>query len=107
MVLSRVDAPAPGRRDATARGLSAPRRALVALMQRIRFGRIHRLAVRGGEPVLDESVRWTRTVKPCGANGPHPSMRLADFALSKEVACFFDELGRLGDAELLEVQVRD
>jgi hypothetical protein len=69
----------------TASTLSPARRRLVALMQRINFGRLEGLAVRGGEPVLDPMPRVVVEHKFASENGPRPEARQADFALKAQV----------------------
>jgi len=87
--------------------LSPARRRLVELFQRVRYGRIARLPVRGGEPVLDRGLRWTRTVKVLGENDPHPASLVEEFALRREVVAFFRLLREVGDGELADVEVRN
>jgi hypothetical protein len=86
--------------------LSHAQRELLTLLQTIRYGRIERLLVRDGEPVLS-GVRWKRTVKLGGDNAPHPCSDVTDFALRREVVEFFRALHELGDAELTDVEVRN
>lgn len=90
----------------TRRSLSPGQQALLALLQRIRFGRILRLRVRGGEPDL-RGVQFCRTVKVLGENRPHPAAEADDFRLRQEVAEFFRLLHDLGDAEVTDVEVRN
>jgi len=86
--------------------LSPRRRAIIELMQRINFGRIEGLGVRGGEPVFDPPPRVVRTVKMGGDNGPRPQARSADFHLKREVVEFFEHLGRLGNGVVGCIEVR-
>jgi hypothetical protein len=86
--------------------LSSGQRELLALLQQIRYGRVERLLVRDGEPLL-AGARWRRTVKVGGDNAPHPCTDAADFALRHEVAEFFRLLQQLGGAELTDVEVRN
>jgi hypothetical protein len=86
--------------------LSPNQRGLLVLMQEIRYGRIDRLLVRDGEPVLT-GVRWKRTVKLSGDNAPHPCADAEDFALRREVIVFFQALRELGDAELTDIEIRN
>ena len=87
--------------------LAPEQQRLVRLFQRIRYGRIHRLRVRGGRPDLSAGVPWTRTVKVHGENAPHPCSQANDFALRREVVEFFRLLEELGEGEVTDVQVRD
>jgi hypothetical protein len=86
--------------------LSHDQRVLLSLMQEIRFGRIERLLVRDGKPLLT-GVRWKRTVKLGGDDAPHPCADSEDFALRREVADFFKALDELGDAELTDIEIRN
>jgi hypothetical protein len=86
--------------------LSHDQRRLVALLQEIRYGRIERLLVRDGEPVLS-GIRWKRTVKIGGDNAAHPCTDATDFALRREVVHFFRALTELGDAELTDIEIRN
>jgi hypothetical protein len=78
--------------DPTVRALSPGRRRLVTSMQRLTFGRIERLVIRRGEPVLDgaDKPRVVRTVRAGRAlgrrNTPRPQADSnTDFALRQEV----------------------
>ena len=97
------------RRDnhATKQSLTPRRRECLALLQRIRFGRVHRLRVRGGEPDLACGVSWTRTVKVAGRNEPHPCSHSPDFPLKSQVGTFFDLLAAVGEGEVRNIEVRD
>jgi hypothetical protein len=75
-------------------------------MQEIRYGRIERLLVRDGEPVLT-GIRWRRTVKLGGDNAPHQCADADDFALRREVIDFFAALCELDDADLTDIEVRN
>jgi hypothetical protein len=90
----------------TKRSLTRPRQQLLALLQHVRYGRIHRLPVRGGEPD-PRGVRWTRTVKVLGENAAHPSGAAADFHLRREVVEFFRLLSDVGDGEITDLEVRN
>jgi hypothetical protein len=96
-----------GRREPTLRSLPPEQQYLVRLFQHIRYGRIHRLLVRGGRPELSAGVTWTRTVKVHGDNAPHPGSQADDFALRREVVEFFRMLEVLCDAEVTDIQIRD
>jgi hypothetical protein len=83
---------------------SAEQQALLALFRQIRFGRIHRLPVRGGQPVV-VGLTWTQMVKVLGDNGPHPSA--GSGMLRQEVSAFFAQLEEIGDGEITDLQVFD
>jgi hypothetical protein len=90
----------------TLQTLSPERQRLVLLFQRIGFGRIFRVTVIGGQPVV-RHLRWKRTVRVPGNNQPHPAAGRSDFPLKKEILDFFVELAALGDAEVTDVEVWD
>jgi hypothetical protein len=90
----------------TLQSLSADQQRLVLLFQRIRFGRVLRLAVIGGQPVV-RHVRWKRTVRVPGNNQPHSAAGRRDFPLKREIFDFFAELATLGDADVTDVEVWD
>jgi hypothetical protein len=100
-------ADASGRGEATRRSLTPAQQDLLGLFQTIRYGRIHRLRVRSGQPDLDAGAPWTRTVKVLGENAPHPCNQAKDFTLRREVVQFFRLLHTLGDGEITDLQIRD
>ena len=91
----------------TKHSLSADQQRFVELLQRIRYGRIPRLQVRRGRPVLNADLFWRRNVKVLGENAPHPSLHSPDFPLRKEVVEFFRLLAALGDGEVADLEVRN
>ena len=97
---------APQRRASTTdhRLLTSAQQALLELFRRIRFGRIHRLLVRGGQPVVSD-LTWTRTVKVAGDNDPHPAA--GSTAPKEEVHAFFAQLAEIGDGEIMDLQIFD
>ena len=86
--------------------LSPAARRLIELMQRINFGRIEGLRVRGGQPVFDPPPRVVREVKFGGENGPRAELRATDFALKAQVVELVRGLADLGDGtvDVLEVK---
>jgi len=86
--------------------LSAPRRRLLELLQRLNFGRIEGLTLRGGDPVLEPSPRVIREYKFGGENGPRPEPAAADFPLKAQQAEMFRTFDRIRDGliDLLEVK---
>lgn len=97
-----VSAPAPddGRkqtRPLSKQHVSFCRTRLLELMQALNFGRIERLPVRAGEPVLDPLPTIVREVKFGGQNGARDEWALGDFALKAQVVELFRELDRLHD----------
>ena len=90
----------------TKQELSKPQRALVELMQRINYGRIERLVVRRGQPVLNPPPRIIREIKFGGENGPRTEVGKPDFTLKAQVRDMFAQLEALGDGVIpcLEIQ---
>ena len=90
----------------TKQELSKPQRTLVELMQRINYGRIERLVVRHGEPVLTPPPRIIREIKFGGENGPRTEVGKPDFTLKAQVRDMFAQLEALGDGVIpcLEIQ---
>lgn len=83
------------------KALSPARRQLVGLMQRVNFGRIEGLILRGGEPVFDGTPpRVVLEVKLASENGPRPEYAMADFALKAEVVDLFEHFDRLRDVQI-------
>ena len=82
------------------------RRVLIELMQRVNFGRIERLTVHDGQPVLIPHPAVVREHKFGGENGPRPELGVADFQLKQQVVelfAFFDQLQN-GVIDVLEVK---
>ncbi len=77
--------------------LSLSRRWLVELMQQINFGRIERLVINDGEPVLDPPPRIIREIKFGGDNRPRPEADIDDFLLKAQIVALFSELDDLHD----------
>jgi hypothetical protein len=86
--------------------LSGPRQRLVELMQRLNFGRLEHLVVRGGEPVLDPMPRVIREHKFAGENGPRAELRAADFLLKNQVADLFRLLDQVRDGTIAVLTVK-
>lgn len=87
-------------------GLPDRRRKVIELMQRINFGRIERLAIQEGDPVLDPHPVVVREHKFGGENGPRPEIGTADFLLKQQVVelfAFLDAM-RNGVIDVLEVK---
>ena len=90
----------------TKASLSAPRRRLLETMQRLNFGRIEDLEIRGGDPVFTPAPRLVQDIKLGGDNGPRPELANADFVLKSQVGEFFDHLSRLGDGSVESIEVK-
>jgi len=108
MVVSAV-APGEGRKKSpqlSKRDLSACRAGLIELMQGINFGRIERLHINDGQPVLDPRPTVVREHLFGGENGPRPEHFAADFLLKRKVLdlfAMFDKLGN-GTIDVLEIK---
>jgi hypothetical protein len=96
----------PYRGDATKLALSPARRALVELMQRLNFGRIEDLRIRGGEPVFDPMPQVIREHKFSAENGPRPEAGRADCKLKSQVADLLALLDTLGDGTIVVLTVK-
>lgn len=84
--------------------LSPARRWLIEEMQRIRFGRIERLVVRAGEPVISPRPLVVREVKlPAG---PRPEARTGDFLLKAQVVELLQLLDEMGDGTIEVIEVK-
>jgi len=92
--------------SSSSRTLSAGRRHLVRLMQSLCFGRIERLLINDGEPVLSPLPRVVREVKFGGENGRRPEPGAGDFHLKAQVLELFQVFDGLqnGIVEILEVK---
>ncbi len=91
----------------TKQSLSPNQRRFVALLQEVRYGHVHRVAVRRGEPDFRDGIRYTRTVKVLGDNQPHPHGQIADYVLRREFVAFFQLLSAIGKGEIINLDVRD
>jgi hypothetical protein len=86
--------------------LSPERRGLVALMQRLNFGRVESLRVTNGEPVLQPPPRVIREVKFGGENGPRPELASRDFVLKAQLVELFRQLDTLGHGQIESLSVK-
>jgi hypothetical protein len=79
---------------------------LVELMQRLHFGQILGLHVRGGQPVLNPLPRLVRDRKLGTEPLPRPASPREDFLLKEQVAELFDYFDQVGDGviDLIEVK---
>ena len=92
--------------NSTKSSLSRPKTKLIEWMQRINFGRIEGLVVRGGEPVFDPPPRVVREVKFGAENGPRPEVAKADFALKAQVRELLAQLEAMGDGVVRCIEVK-
>lgn len=88
-------------------GLSPARRRLVELMQKVRFGRIEKLQVRDGEPILDPPPPARRLVVFGKKNTPRASREGADFDLKKQVKELFDLFDSEGTFLIEDLKLED
>ncbi len=102
-------APSGGRRNhpqSSKSDLSRGKARLVEVMQDINFGRLERLQIRDGEPVLDSESEIVREIKFGGENGPRREREVDDFLLKSQVIellAFISQL-RVGVIEVLEIK---
>lgn len=90
----------------TRSALSAPRRHLLEVLQRVSYGRVEGLVVRAGEPVLDPMPRVVREHKFGAENGPRPEVALADYKLKSLVADLMRLLDTIGDGTITVLTVK-
>ena len=86
--------------------LTATRRRLLEMTQRVNFGRIEDLHVRNGEPVFDPPPRVIREVKFGGENRPRPEAAKGDFALKAEVIDLFAHLEEVGNGMITRLEIQ-
>jgi len=87
--------------------LTPGRKRLVEWMQRMYYGRIEGLPVRGGQPVCDPPPRLVREVKLDGERGPHTMLSREDFVLKAQVQELFAQIEMIGDGVILVIEVRN
>lgn len=86
--------------------LSAPRQALVRILQSINFGYMEGLEVRRGEPVFNPAPMVFVEVKLDAANAPRQEMESADFELRSEVVRLAEQFDELGDGSIERIDIR-
>jgi len=86
--------------------LSREGQTLVEQMQRINFGRIEHLPIRGGQPVWADQSRVIRKVKLGGENVPRAESGYSDFELKWQVVDLFDQLERIGDGLIRSLEIK-
>ena len=86
--------------------LSDSHRSLVELMQRLNFGRIENLTIRGGEPVFDPAPTVIQKVKIGGENGPRPEVSCEDFLLKKQTIELLETITDLREGMVLAIDVK-
>lgn len=75
-------------------------------MQRLNFGRIEGLIVRGGEPLLDPAPKVIQKVKIGGENGPRPELSCDDFLLKRQTIELLQAISDLGEGTVLTIDVK-
>jgi len=86
--------------------LSAPRQALVRLLQSINFGYLEGLEVRRGDPVFCPAPMVFVEVKLDAENDPRPETDLADFELRSEVLRLLEQFDEVGDGSIERIDIR-
>jgi len=86
--------------------LSREGQTLVERMQRVNFGRIEHLLVRGGQPVWADQSRVIRKVKLGGENTPRMESGYGDFELKRQVIDLFTQLERIGDGLIRSLEIK-
>ena len=87
-------------------GLSKERDCLLELMQRLDFGRIEGLVVRGGEPAVDSCARIIREIKLGGEHTPRTELQQGDFELKAQVVELFQCLSEIENGTIACVDVK-
>jgi hypothetical protein len=86
--------------------LSGPRKHLIEIMQRLAFGRIETLEIRGGEPIFAPAPRIIQDIKLGSERGHRPELERDDFLLKAPVIDLFQHLNRVGDGTVAVIEVR-
>jgi hypothetical protein len=86
--------------------VSPARRRLLELCQKVNFGRIELIPVRGGQPVLEPTPAVAKEVKFASENEPREDLKRQEFLRRRQVQDLFHQLDQLGDGviEYLEVK---
>jgi hypothetical protein len=80
---------------------------LIELLQRLNFGRVEGLHVRGGEPVFDPAPRVIQKFKPGAENGPRPETSLRDFLLKRQTLEMLQAIADLGEGKILAIECKN
>jgi hypothetical protein len=86
--------------------LSAPRQALVRLLQSVNFRYIEGLEIRGGDPVFSPAPVVFVEVKLDAANEPRAEAGLSDFDLALEISRLMATLDELRTGTVQRIDVR-
>ena len=87
--------------------LSPARLRLVEVMQELGYGRVKRLIVSGGEPIMDPPPRVLRHKRLTGTKTVKPDTRRGDFILKSQLVELFGEFDRLGNGVVDTIKVQD
>lgn len=87
--------------------VSRPRQALIRLCQRVNYGAILNLTVRGGEVLLASSPDVSLDIRLDGDVGPRAELHLTDFALPIESLRLLSQLDALRDGIIEKIIVHD
>jgi hypothetical protein len=91
----------------TKSSLSAPQKRLLETIQKMNYGRIEGLWIRGGEPIFDPPPRIVKDVKLGAADsGARAELESTDFALKREHIELFENLRRLGDGIIDSIEIK-
>ncbi len=87
--------------------LSPAQMRLIEMFQRLNFGRVEGLIVRGGQPVFKPAPRIVQKVKIGAENGPRPESTLRDFLLKQQTVEVLEVLDRIGDGQVHSIEIRN
>ena len=87
--------------------LSAPRRQLLETMQRTNFGRIERLEIRNGEPVLSPPPRIVKDVKLGESDEVRPELAIGDFTLKRQHIELLESFTSLGNGMIDAIVIKN
>jgi len=80
---------------------------LVELMQRLNFGHVYDLPLRGGEPILEPPPRVDKEVKFASDNGSRPELAREDFILKVQVREMLSCFDSIGDGVIHCIEVKN
>jgi hypothetical protein len=86
--------------------LLASYRRLLEAMQRLNFGKIENLEIRGGLPVFQPAPRIVRDVKIGAEDSARTEVENEDFLLKAPVIECFEHLKRLGNGRVALIEIR-
>lgn len=86
--------------------LSPQRRRLVELMQQINFGRIDRLEIHRGQPMLESPMTIIREYKFGGENGTRSERMREDFCLKRQVSDLMSQFDLIQNGMIDQLEVK-